>query len=74
MLKQKSCFAFSDALAAILEQLLESPIPSREPENLVREAAQGHMDTVRAMVVKQQDKVSRGLFQKTPQSWDLVNH
>lgn len=44
-------------LTALLEQLLEKHIPSTEPDKLVREAAQGHMDIVREIINKHPDKV-----------------
>ncbi len=50
------CF-FLDTLEALLELLKMQMPASTEPEKLVREAAQGHIDIVREILSKHPDKV-----------------
>ena len=52
----------SDTLEVILEQLLVDQGPSSEPDRLVREAAQGHIEVVKDIISKHSDKVSQIMY------------
>ncbi len=49
--------SLSDTLEALLELLKMQMPTSTEPEKLVREAAQGHIDIVSEILAKHADKV-----------------